>query len=114
MNQTPSRNEQARHFYNVAGTISTDFSFMNYGYAPLSAELSGSSEPEKYCLQLYRQLIGDTVLKGKRVVEVSCGRGGGARPCPGLWPSRRGRWPRAPARVRSGEAATGFVEAVYA
>ena len=78
MNQTPSRNEQARHFYNVAGTISTDFSFMNYGYAPLSAELSGSSEPEKYCLQLYRQLIGDTVLKGKRVVEVSCGRGGGA------------------------------------
>lgn len=77
MNQ-PSRNEQARHFYNVAGTISTDFSFMNYGYAPLSAELAGSTEPEKYCLQLYRQLIGDTPLAGKRVVEVSCGRGGGA------------------------------------
>jgi ubiquinone/menaquinone biosynthesis C-methylase UbiE len=73
-----SRNEQARHFYNVAGAISTDFSFMNYGYAPLSAELSGSAEAEKYCLQLYRQLIGDTVLKDKRVVEVSCGRGGGA------------------------------------
>jgi ubiquinone/menaquinone biosynthesis C-methylase UbiE len=73
-----SRNEQARHFYNVAGTISTDFSFMNYGYAPLSAELSGSTEAEKYCLQLYRQLVGHTVLKGKSVVEVSCGRGGGA------------------------------------
>jgi ubiquinone/menaquinone biosynthesis C-methylase UbiE len=73
-----SRNEQARKFYDAAGTISTDFSFMNYGYAPLSAELSGSGEPEKYCLQLYRQLIGDTELRGKRVVEVSCGRGGGA------------------------------------
>jgi ubiquinone/menaquinone biosynthesis C-methylase UbiE len=73
-----SRNEQARQFYNAAGTISTDFSFMNYGYAPLSAELSASSEPEKYCLQLYRQLIGATHLRGKRVVEVSCGRGGGA------------------------------------
>ncbi len=73
-----SRNEQARKFYNAAGTISTDFSFMNYGYAPLSAELVGSAEAEKYCLQLYRQLIGDTVLRGKRVVEVSCGRGGGA------------------------------------
>jgi ubiquinone/menaquinone biosynthesis C-methylase UbiE len=73
-----SRNEQARRFYNVAGTISTDFSFMNYGYAPLSAELAGSTEPEKYCLQLYRQLIGNTELRGKRVVEVSCGRGGGA------------------------------------
>lgn len=73
-----SRNEQARRFYNVAGDISTDFSFMNYGYAPLSAELAGSAEPEKFCLQLYRRLIGDTVLQGKRVVEVSCGRGGGA------------------------------------
>lgn len=73
-----SRNEQARQFYNAAGTISTDFSFMNYGYAPLSAELAGSAEPEKYCLQLYRQLIGPTVLRDKRVVEVSCGRGGGA------------------------------------
>jgi len=73
-----SRNEQARHFYNAAGTISTDFSFMNYGFAPLSAELAGSREPEKYCLQLYRQLIGSAVLRGKRVVEVSCGRGGGA------------------------------------
>jgi ubiquinone/menaquinone biosynthesis C-methylase UbiE len=72
-----SRNEQARQFYNAAGSISTDFSFMNYGYAPLSAELAGSSEPEKYCLQLYRQLIGATPLAGKRVVEVSCGRGGG-------------------------------------
>jgi ubiquinone/menaquinone biosynthesis C-methylase UbiE len=73
-----SRNEQARRFYNAAGTLSTDFSFMNYGYAPLSAELAGSREPEKYCLQLYRRLIGDTPLRGKRVVEVSCGRGGGA------------------------------------
>jgi ubiquinone/menaquinone biosynthesis C-methylase UbiE len=73
-----TRNEQARQFYNAAGTISTDFSFMNYGYAPLSAQLSASTEPEKYCLQLYRQLIGSTALAGKRVVEVSCGRGGGA------------------------------------
>jgi ubiquinone/menaquinone biosynthesis C-methylase UbiE len=75
---SPSRNEQARQFYNAAGTISTEFSFMNYGYAPLSAELAGSTEPEKYCLQLYRQLVGATPLAGKRVVEVSCGRGGGA------------------------------------
>ena len=73
-----SRNEQARKFYDTAGTISTDFSFMNYGYAPLSAELAGSGEAEKFCLQLYRQLIGKTALGGKRVVEVSCGRGGGA------------------------------------
>jgi ubiquinone/menaquinone biosynthesis C-methylase UbiE len=73
-----SRNEQARQFYNAAGSISTGFSFMNYGFAPLGPELAASTEPEKYCLQLYRQLVGDTDLRGKRVVEVSCGRGGGA------------------------------------
>jgi ubiquinone/menaquinone biosynthesis C-methylase UbiE len=73
-----SRNEQARQFYNAAGTLSTDFSFMNYGYAPLSAQLADSREAEKYCLQLYRQLVGNTPLAGRKVVEVSCGRGGGA------------------------------------
>jgi ubiquinone/menaquinone biosynthesis C-methylase UbiE len=79
MNSTSeTRNEQARRFYNAAATTSTDFAFMNYGYAPLSAELRDSREPEKYCLQLYRQLIESTTLRGKRVVEVSCGRGGGA------------------------------------
>jgi SAM-dependent methyltransferase len=76
--QTESRSEQARQFYDAAATASTDFAFMNYGYAPLSAELAGSDEPEKYCLQLYRQLLGGADLRGRKVVEVSCGRGGGA------------------------------------
>ena len=76
--QTDSRSEQARQFYDAAATASTDFAFMNYGFAPLSAELANSAEPEKYCLQLYRQLLGGADLRGKKVVEVSCGRGGGA------------------------------------
>ena len=41
-----SRNEQARQFYNAAGTLSTDFSFMNYGFAPLSAQLSKVSSAQ--------------------------------------------------------------------
>jgi len=73
-----TRSEQARQFYNAAASASQDFAFMNYGYAPLSAELAGSAEPEKYCLQLYRRLLGNADLRGKKVVEVSCGRGGGA------------------------------------
>lgn len=73
-----SRSEQARQFYNAAATTSTEFSFMNYGFAPLGPELASSTEAEKYCLQLYRHLIGSTPVAGKRVVEVSCGRGGGA------------------------------------
>ena len=47
-----SRSEQARQFYNAAAAASTDFAFMNYGYAPLSSDLEGTAEPEKYCLQL--------------------------------------------------------------
>jgi SAM-dependent methyltransferase len=78
LNTPASRSEQARQFYNAAADTTTDFCFMNYGYAPLSAELADSAEPERYCLQLYRHLLGDVSLAGKRVVEVSCGRGGGA------------------------------------
>jgi SAM-dependent methyltransferase len=73
-----SRSEQARQFYNAAATTSAEFSFMNYGFAPLGVELASSAEPEKYCLQLYRHLIGSAPVAGHRVVEVSCGRGGGA------------------------------------
>lgn len=73
-----SRGEQARRFYDAAATTADNFSFMNYGFAPLIAELATADEPERYCLQLYRHLVGDTPLAGKRIVEVSCGRGGGA------------------------------------
>jgi ubiquinone/menaquinone biosynthesis C-methylase UbiE len=78
MNAPATRGEQARQFYNAAAATSTDFAFMNYGYAPLAADLEGTAEPEKYCLQLYRRLLGDVDLRGRKVVEVSCGRGGGA------------------------------------
>jgi ubiquinone/menaquinone biosynthesis C-methylase UbiE len=78
MNTNLTRGEQARQFYNAAASTAADFSFMNYGFAPLSRELAASQEPERYCLQLYRHLLGKTNLTGRRVVEVSCGRGGGA------------------------------------
>jgi SAM-dependent methyltransferase len=78
MNATVSRGEQARQFYDAAATTADNFSFMNYGFAPLTAELAAAAEPERYCLQLYRHLVGDTPLAGKRMIEVSCGRGGGA------------------------------------
>jgi ubiquinone/menaquinone biosynthesis C-methylase UbiE len=78
LNATGTRGEQARQFYDAAATTADHFSFMNYGYAPLIAELATSDEPERYCLQLYRHLVAGTALAGKRIVEVSCGRGGGA------------------------------------
>src|SRR4051794_1111375 len=57
--------------------------FMNYGYAPLGAEadalpLAPELECDRFGLQLYRRVAGATDLDGKDVLEVGCGRGGGA------------------------------------
>jgi ubiquinone/menaquinone biosynthesis C-methylase UbiE len=57
--------------------------FMNYGYAPLEGadgQLAGADVPEddRYGLQLYGRVAGAVDLAGKDVLEVGCGRGGGA------------------------------------
>jgi SAM-dependent methyltransferase len=73
-----SRSEKARVFYDAAAAVTGDLSFMNYGYAPLSPLPGENSGPEQCCLDLYRRLIGDADLRRQQVLEVSCGRGGGA------------------------------------
>lgn len=59
------------------------WSFMNYGYAPLASEaeslpLEVADEPNRYCIHLYHHVAGAVDLRGKRVLEVGSGRGGGA------------------------------------
>ena len=59
------------------------FSFMNYGYAGLGARLQtialdARDEPHRLPIQLYHHLASTVNLVGKDVLEVSCGRGGGA------------------------------------
>ena len=59
------------------------WTFMNYGYADLDAKavvprLEARDEPERYCIQLYHHAAVGVELDDKDVVEVSCGRGGGA------------------------------------
>jgi ubiquinone/menaquinone biosynthesis C-methylase UbiE len=65
-----------------------DWTFMNYGFAP-AQELDGDAanptlaldpedEPNRYCIQLYHHVAGGAELKGRRVLEVGSGRGGGA------------------------------------
>jgi SAM-dependent methyltransferase len=71
-----SKSETARRFYDATAVAAQDFSFMNYGYAPEGA--TGVTGPEGYCLALYRHLIDGADLRSRRVLEVSCGRGGGA------------------------------------
>lgn len=55
--------------------------FLNYGYddpeAPRLA-LAPAEEPHRACIQLYERLATLTPLAGLRVLEVSCGHGGGA------------------------------------
>ncbi len=55
--------------------------FLNYAFEtepPLGLELPPQDEPNRACIQLYHQVATQTQLRGKAVLEVSCGHGGGA------------------------------------
>ncbi len=59
-----------------------DWQFMNYGYVPNDDEppvtLSDDPRIQKYPMQMYHYLAAKTPIKGKHVLEVGSGRGGGA------------------------------------
>jgi ubiquinone/menaquinone biosynthesis C-methylase UbiE len=56
--------------------------FLNYGYEYLDEgprlELKAEDESDRYCAQLYDHVVNKADLKGKKVLEVGSGRGGGA------------------------------------
>ncbi len=55
---------------------------MNYGYEsfdkPLAIPLESEDEADRYSIQLYHMVVGQTPLGGRDVLEVGSGRGGGA------------------------------------
>jgi len=54
---------------------------LNYGYEedpPMAVPLEGSDEPNRFGIQLYHRVATQADLNGKKVLEVSCGHGGGA------------------------------------
>jgi SAM-dependent methyltransferase len=67
---------------------SPDWAFMNYGFAPVTSApgtpvepalvLEAHDEPDRLCIQLYDHCITGVDLAGVDVLEVGCGRGGGA------------------------------------
>jgi SAM-dependent methyltransferase len=74
-----------RHYYQVISQYldHAEVSFMNYGYAGLDTSpntlgLNASDEPHRLPIQLYHHLASCVCLGGGDVLEVSCGRGGGA------------------------------------
>jgi ubiquinone/menaquinone biosynthesis C-methylase UbiE len=58
-----------------------DVLFLNYGYEedpPMALPLAASDEPDRFPIQLYHRTATQVDLAGKKVLEVSCGHGGGA------------------------------------
>jgi len=62
--------------------VETGISFMNYGYALLSDEprlpLPPEDEDQRAGFQMYNAVAGAIDLTGMDVLEIGCGRGGGA------------------------------------
>jgi SAM-dependent methyltransferase len=61
--------------------VGDDVVFFNFGYEedpPMALPLAASDEPNRYGIQLYHVTAAQIDLTGKRVLEVSCGAGGGA------------------------------------
>jgi SAM-dependent methyltransferase len=55
--------------------------FLNYAFEeepPMGIPLEPADEPNRACIQLYHHVATQTDLRGKNVLEVSCGHGGGA------------------------------------
>jgi len=55
--------------------------FLNYAFEeepPMRIPLSPEDEPDRACIQLYHHVASQVEWRGKDVLEVSCGHGGGA------------------------------------
>ena len=55
--------------------------FLNYAFEtdpPMGLTLAPADEPNRACIQLYHHVATQVQLRGKNVLEVSCGHGGGA------------------------------------
>jgi ubiquinone/menaquinone biosynthesis C-methylase UbiE len=62
---------------------STDWTFINYGYAPIDCQnvkiqLEKKDEENRFYIQLYHHIACTVNLNNKSLLEVGCGRGGGA------------------------------------
>src|SRR6185503_10227608 len=68
-----------RDYYDRAADLIPQFSVLNYGFTsePENSVIA-ADDPEFYCLRLYEHTVRDTPLLGSDVLEISCGRGGGA------------------------------------
>ena len=86
MERSPAARQWLIHFwYQLLSRVDTQgvMPLMNYGYADLEPDapplsLSPEDELHRYCIQLYDHVAGGCDLHGRDVLEIGCGRGGGA------------------------------------
>lgn len=53
--------------------------FLNYGYqGEQKLELEKIDEKNRYCAQLYHKVVNSVNIENKKILEVGCGKGGGA------------------------------------
>jgi ubiquinone/menaquinone biosynthesis C-methylase UbiE len=75
-----------KFWYNLAARIdntSFELRFMNFGFAALDGRgetmpLSLDDEKHRYCIQQYMSILGGDSVAGLKMLEIGCGRGGGA------------------------------------
>ncbi len=84
-NSAFSRKFVTKYYYQLVSRFlgNAEVSFMDYGYAklgesPQTITLDETDEPNRMPIQMYHHLASTINLEGKDVLEVSCGRGGGA------------------------------------
>jgi ubiquinone/menaquinone biosynthesis C-methylase UbiE len=85
MDRSPTaRRKLIRFWYQLLTRIDTQavMLFMNYGYADLGSEAPlvapDVDASQRHCAHLYHHVAGAVGLNGRDVLEVGCGRGGGA------------------------------------
>ncbi len=75
------RNVFFRIWYWYISTIdkNAEVVFMNFGYSSMEEKLAidDNDEKNRYSIQLYHHIATGVEIKGKSVLEVGCGRGGG-------------------------------------
>jgi fatty-acid O-methyltransferase len=77
------KQQSEKWFYSyLTRRVDDDVVFMNWSYEeapPMALPLEAADEPNRYPIQLYHRTASQAGgLAGKRVLEVGCGRGGGA------------------------------------
>lgn len=84
-NDFPLRRLIWKYWYNHMASKyeKINIKLMNYGYVNSEVnaqelELDSCDEAERYCIQLYHHVANAICLAGLNVLEVGCGRGGGA------------------------------------